>query len=182
MTVIYLVGTDGVLAGPITLAVVPGIGAQMPDNAVELPAALPAADAGYAWAFVEGAAQQLPDHRGIVYRTEDGSQLFHDELGPLPDGLTEIPKPGPLYVWSGDGWVLDVVAELEAAHAAERAWRNAQIAATDFLVMPDYPISDARRAELYAYRQSLRDWPVAGQFPDGEHRPQPPDWITEYTQ
>ncbi len=133
MTVIYLVGTDGVLAGPITLAVVPGIGAQMPDNAVELPAALPAADAGYAWAFVEGAAQQLPDHRGIVYRTEDGSQLFHDELGPLPDGLTEIPKPGPLYVWSGDGWVLDVVAELEAAHAAERAWRNAQIAATDFL-------------------------------------------------
>ncbi|MBM3113259.1 phage tail assembly chaperone [Pseudomonas arcuscaelestis] len=182
MSAIYLILAGGVLDGPITLTVVPGIGVQMPDNAIELPAELSVADMGYAWALVEGDPQQLPDHRGIIYSTEDGSQLLQEVLGPLPDGATKTPKPGLYYTWGGDGWVLDEAAQLEAVHATERAWRNVQIAATDFLVMPDYPISAEQRAELYAYRQSLRDWPVAGQFPDADHRPQPPAWIAEHAQ
>ncbi|MNN44238.1 hypothetical protein D3C81_1585180 [compost metagenome] len=182
MSAIYLNLAGGGLDGPITLPVVPGIGVQMPDNAIELPAELPAPDAGHAWALVAGKPKQLQDHRGIVYSTVDGRPLSHETLGPLPDGTTNAPKPGLFYTWGGDGWVLDEVAQLEAAHATERAWRNAQIAATDFLVMPDYPISAERRDELYAYRQRLRDWPVTGQFPDADHRPQPPAWIAEYTQ
>lgn len=182
MTAIYLAGLDSVLFGPVTLPVVPGIGVQMPENAVELPAELPAPDAGCAWALVGGEPQLLPDHRGIVFSTKDGSQLPHEALGPLPDGVTKIPKPGPFYIWGSDAWVLDEAAQLEAAHATERAWRNAQIAATDFLVMLDYPIDAEQRAELYAYRQSLRDWPVAEQFPDVGHRPQPPAWLAEQTQ
>lgn len=182
MTAIYLVGLDGILSGPITPPMVPGIGVQVPDNAVELAAELPAPHGGYAWALEGGDPVQRADNRGQVYSTEDGRQLLHEVLGPLPDGVTKIPKPGLFHAWSGDEWVLDVAAQLEAAHATERAWRNVQIATSDFLVMPDYPISDVLRGELYTYRQNLRDWPVAGQFPNADHRPQPPAWITEHTQ
>lgn len=67
-------------------------------------------------------------------------------------------------------------AELETT---ERRWRDARIAETDYLAMPDYPLTDAQRGELYAYRQALRDWPAAGGFPTQENRPQPPAWLAQ---
>ncbi|QGW78467.1 hypothetical protein GPJ81_17850 [Pseudomonas alkylphenolica] len=182
MTAIYLVGLGGVLFGPITLPVVPGIGEQVPEEAIQLDAELVAPAEGFVWVLEEGEPVLLADHRGIVYSTADGRPMAHEAFGPLPDGVTKAPKPGPFYTWDGADWVLDEAAQLEAAHTAERVWRNTQIAATDFLVMPDYPISAEQRAELYAYRQSLRDWPVAGQFPDADHRPQAPAWIAEHAQ
>lgn len=60
----------------------------------------------------------------------------------------------------------------------ERVWRDRQIAATDYLAMPDYPLTDAQRGELYAYRQALRDWPSADSFPTADNRPQPPAWLS----
>lgn len=65
----------------------------------------------------------------------------------------------------------EVVVELE------RTWRDARIAETDYLAMPDYPLTDAQRGELYAYRQALRDWPSAGSFPTADNRPQPAIWL-----
>ena len=50
-----------------------------------------------------------------------------------------------------------------AAEAREK--RNALIAETDFLVMPDYPLDDEKKGAVLAYRQALRDVPEQAGFP-----------------
>ncbi|WP_095162633.1 phage tail assembly chaperone [Pseudomonas sp. Irchel 3F5] len=178
---IYLHDPAGVLSGPVEIPITPGIGVQLPGNAIELAKALPKAGAGKVWALVAGQPQQLADHRGTVYSTSTGAEQYHAALGDLPEGLTALPWPGRHYAWSGREWVLDTEAQAEEARAIERAWRNDRIAECDYLAMPDYPISTEQRAELYAYRKRLRDWPAAGGFPELQKRPQPPGWFAELT-
>ena len=61
-------------------------------------------------------------------------------------------------------------AEAEAARLAEynseaarferlRAERNQRLAATDYLLMEDYPLDDTRKEAVRLYRQALRDLP-----------------------
>jgi hypothetical protein len=179
---IYLFDPLGILSGPFELSAfpeVPGFGQYLPGNTVQLENPLAQPEAGHVWALVDGKPQQLADYRGMVYHTDTGAEDEHVELGDLPEGLTAKPRPGQFYVWAGGDWVLDEAAQIAAAQAGERAWRNAQIASTDYLVMPDYPLSADQRAELYAYRQALRNWPEAGQFPDQKDRPVAPSWIAD---
>ena len=49
--------------------------------------------------------------------------------------------------------------------ASARQKRDRLIAATDYLVTPDYPISDDRLAKVKIYRQALRDIPEQSGFP-----------------
>lgn len=42
-------------------------------------------------------------------------------------------------------------------------------------------LTSAQYAELLALLQALRDWPQSELFPAVEHRPVPPDWLTEFT-
>lgn len=62
-------------------------------------------------------------------------------------------------------------ADAEAARLAEynseaarferlRAERDRRLTATDYLLMPDYPLSDDQRTILQVYRQALRDLPA----------------------
>lgn len=54
----------------------------------------------------------------------------------------------------------------DAEYAAEaRAKRNALIAETDYLAMPDYPLPEDKRQAVIAYRQALRDVPEQAGFP-----------------
>ena len=46
-----------------------------------------------------------------------------------------------------------------------RAERDMKIAETDYLAMPDYPLSDEDKAAVMAYRQALRDVPAQDGFP-----------------
>lgn len=46
-----------------------------------------------------------------------------------------------------------------------RAERDMKIAETDYLAMPDYPLSDGDRVKVFAYRQALRDVPTQEGFP-----------------
>lgn len=46
-----------------------------------------------------------------------------------------------------------------------RLERDSKIAATDYLAMPDYPLSEEERAVVIAYRQALRDLPTQEGFP-----------------
>ena len=60
--------------------------------------------------------------------------------------------------------------------ASLRAERDRRLAATDFLLMPDYPISGDQRAVVQAYRQALRDLPAQPGAPwdgGGEATPWP---------
>ena len=41
-----------------------------------------------------------------------------------------------------------------------RGARDAKLAATDYLVAPDYPLTGEQRAAVIAYRQALRDLPA----------------------
>ena len=84
-------------------------------------------------------------------------------------------------------------AEAEAARLAEynseearferlRSERDQRLAATDYLLMPDYPLSDDQRTILQVYRQALRDLPSQEGAPwDGgaEDTPWPeiPNWV-----
>ncbi len=83
-----------------------------------------------------------------------------------------------------------LAAEAEAAEAARlaeynsetaryarlRAERDRRVAATDYLIMPDYPLGDDAKAAVSAYRQALRDLPAQGGAPwdgGGEATPWP---------
>ena len=84
-------------------------------------------------------------------------------------------------------------AEAEAARLAEynseearferlRSERDQRLAATDYLLMPDYPLSDDQRTILQVYRQALRDLPSQEGAPWGggaEDTPWPeiPNWV-----
>ena len=59
--------------------------------------------------------------------------------------------------------VPDLTDEEIAAHV--RAERDMKIAETDYLAMPDYPLSDGERVQVFAYRQALRDVPTQEGFP-----------------
>ena len=57
-----------------------------------------------------------------------------------------------------------------------RTIRDQALAATDYLMMPDYPLTPAGRMLVSIYRQQLRDWPQTDGFPDVETMPIPGDW------
>ncbi|MBV4459995.1 phage tail assembly chaperone [Pseudomonas sp. COR58] len=66
---------------------------------------------------------------------------------------------------------------------AERRWRTARLTETDWLVIrhrdeldvgAPQTLSAKQFSKLQAYRQALRDWPVAD---DGASRPEPPKWL-----
>lgn len=57
-----------------------------------------------------------------------------------------------------------------------RAERNRRLAATDYMLMPDYPIDDTLKENIQAYRQALRDLPSQEGAPwdgGGEETPWP---------
>ena len=65
---------------------------------------------------------------------------------------------------------------LESLFTNLRTERDRRLAATDYLLMPDYPISDDQRAVVQVYRQSLRDLPAQSGAPwdgGGEATPWP---------
>lgn len=53
----------------------------------------------------------------------------------------------------------------EALAARARAKRDGLLSASDYLVMPDYPISAEGLEAVKAYRQALRDLPLQSGFP-----------------
>lgn len=70
----------------------------------------------------------------------------------------------------------------EARFERLRSERDQRLAATDYLLMPDYPLSDDQRTILQVYRQALRDLPSQEGAPwDGgaEDTPWPeiPNWV-----
>ena len=88
------------------------------------------------------------------------------DLGPLPDGATfERPEPTE-----------------EEKFILLRGMRDGKIAATDYLIMPDYPLPEEKKAGVLAYRQALRDLPAQPGAPwdgGGEGTPWPelPDML-----
>lgn len=116
MSVIYLFDLAGVLFGPVALPVVPGIGVQMPDNAISLVEELAAPADGFVWALAHGSPVELADNRGTVYSTETGEPHDFKGLGSLPSNFTPYPPPSSVHAWISGQWQVSpqLVAELRA--------------------------------------------------------------------
>ena len=63
------------------------------------------------------------------------------------------------------GWPLGELKTDEDYASEAREKRNALIAETDYMAMPDYPLDDEKKAAVFAYRQALRDVPEQAGFP-----------------
>lgn len=120
----YIEDAAGVLSGPVELPEIPGLGMQVPSNAIELENELPAPKPGHAWVMVDGHPDQLADHRGEVYSTETGEAQQHDALGDLPAGLTTEQRPSGDHSWSGSGWVFDAELHAKRLQAEAQAQRQ----------------------------------------------------------
>lgn len=69
------------------------------------------------------------------------------------------------------------VPTTEELAAQVRSQRDALIAATDYLMATDYPLTDEKRQELTVYRQALRDVPEQSGFPTEIAWPTKPSWV-----
>jgi len=130
-------------------------GGLLPANATyEAPPAVPE---GYVARWTGESWDLIEDHRGAKYwLPEDSWEHDGREMrtpGPLPAGAT-LTRPE-----------MPEAVRLERAAQAVRAERDRRLAATDYLIMPDYPIGEGQRADWEAYRQALRDMPQAEGFP-----------------
>lgn len=112
--------------------------------------------------------------------------------------LAVIAEPAPGKVRSHDAEGLPILIDppvhvltVDELAAAERLWRDGQVSTTEWLVTRHRDELDMQRpttltaeqfAQLLTYRQELRDWPLALQFPSPAGRPVAPPWIAEQTQ
>lgn len=86
-------------------------------------------------------------------------------LVPCPDERGESSLEGLISCLHFYGCELGEL-KTDAEFASEvREKRNALIAETDYLMMPDYPLDEERKAAVMAYRQALRDVPEQEGFP-----------------
>jgi hypothetical protein len=106
--------------------------------------------------------------RAILEGQSAGMVVAADEFG----GPILVERPAP---------------SAEVLAAAERVWRDRQLAATDPLVSRhrdeveeggSTSIKPEQYTELQGYRRLLRDWPQGGQFPLIDHRPVAPPWLS----
>lgn len=108
-------------------------------------------DNGKVWSVGDAAfAPSLPE--GAIWRRAEAQDGAVDEEG-LKKCLRLLGLP---------------IGELkdDADYAAEaREKRNALIAETDYMAMPDYPLNAEKKAAVLAYRQALRDVPEQAGFP-----------------
>ena len=92
----------------------------------------------------------------LVDAEKDVYQL-HTESGTLVQTIEKIPEP----------------TDEELAQQI-RAKRNSLLSQTDYLMMPDYPISDDKRKLIEEYRHALRDIPEQSGFPRNITWPEKP--------
>lgn len=69
--------------------------------------------------------REVVDHRGLVYRKEDGGQQIWGELGELPDAFTREPWPGNYHIWKDPTWQFDAESQLSDVKAQVFAERDA---------------------------------------------------------
>lgn len=55
--------------------------------------------------------------------------------------------------------------------------RNRLLSETDYLVQPDYPLTEDQKKDILAYRQALRDVPEQKGFPRNIKWPEKPSWL-----
>lgn len=120
----------------------------------------------------------------IAYCYDQAGRFTHQEVAdvdPLVPGAVlwparstpVAPPPGVPSRWDGTQWHPDE----DGMAALLRRRRNELLAATDFLVLPDYPHKPGQRAEVVAYRMMLRELTNQDGFPVAVVWPQAPTFV-----
>ncbi|PTQ68131.1 tail fiber assembly protein [Pseudomonas sp. GV071] len=157
MSVIYLIDGIGILRGPVELQEVPGIGIQLPSNAVALSDQLPEPDSGHTWVLIDTQAKQLADHRGTVYSTADRSEQHYELLGDLPEDLTPVAPPSEFHEWLSGAWVLNQDAVTKDARDRAKATRDGRLSYATTRIAPLQDAVDLDEATTTEVEQ-LRLW------------------------
>ena len=111
------------------------------------------------YALSDGRIWSIADARFVSSVPEDAV------LGPCPDEQGESSLEGLIGCLHFYGYPLGELKTDEEYASEARGERNALIAETDYLVMPDYPLDAEKKAAVLAYRQALRDVPEQEGFP-----------------
>lgn len=102
------------------------------------------------------------EDRGFPYFISRGNTEFSivdAEFGALLSvGQTAVRDFG-VSTWTVVDGCPFIEEDLLHKFASLRKIRDAKLAATDYIFMPDYPISESELQEYAAYRQALRDLP-----------------------
>lgn len=124
---------------------------------------------------VESASPELPEGAVEITHAQYIELFAGQAIGKIISAST-----------SGQPVLTDPVISPEAAISHERAWRNAALRDTQWLVWRDAEELEVGQGttlrsdefkQLLAYRQALRDWPDDPDFPDARSRPVEPDWL-----
>ena len=89
------------------------------------------------------------------------------KFGLTVDDLPDVPEP-PKPDYNPDERAREQLA------TQLREQRDDKLRATDYTVLPDYPLSDSERDEVTTYRQALRDVPQQEGFPGDVTWPKEP--------
>lgn len=119
----------------------------------------------------------------VIRRIIDNSYVIRDGMYHVPNPNTDktISPQDWMELWKDVNAYADAhpecvteeqpytppVPTTEELAASVRAERDRRITATDYLVMPDYPISQDKFEDIKVYRQALRDLPQQSGFPWG---------------
>jgi len=113
----------------------------------------------------------------------------------LLTGDVDCGVPVPVGLPVSTGWLFDnerfsappqVDVSPDLKTDAQRQWRTAELAATDWLVTrhrdeldigAQPTLSSKQFSKLQAWRQALRNWPGTVETADDLSRPEPPKWL-----
>ena len=123
----------------------------------------------------------MKDYGKIIYRTETRAYVIGKLCVPHPDDDTvpdEVRRQFSALWADVDAYAeahpemiteeqpyVPPVPTVEELAARVRAERDRRITATDYLVMPDYPLDTDKLEEIKVYRQAVRDLPEQLGFP-----------------
>lgn len=125
----------------------------------------PAPQTGFARMWNGTAWAQVEDHRGQrawVKSTGEAGEIAG--LGPVPAELTQIERPSPQHVWSGEAWAIDEAARAawltqRRAEAARLADGTAETARLRYITPGDgmAMVYEAKRREAEAFSEAAYD-------------------------
>lgn len=113
-----------------------------------------------------GAWVEREDHRGTVYRTEDGEAVEHVLIGPLPKTLTKQQRPSINHLWKGTAWVFDQVAADKHKREQDLKRARAYLASTDWYIVRQQETGQAIPVDVVAARAAARTAASKGEGSD----------------
>ncbi|QJI42033.1 hypothetical protein HKK52_14230 [Pseudomonas sp. ADAK2] len=132
-----------------------------------------------------------PTTSGFYHSELHGANIPSDAFG-ISDGeycalVSNAPK-GTVLSLNSNGRPERFVMAVQTNESIERVWRNKTLELTQWLVVRDgeelemgegTTLSSVEFKELLVYRQSLREWPSAENFPEVDYRPVEPQWLED---